>query len=347
MPALTVLMPVYNSEKYLAEAMDSILGQTFQDFEFLIIDDGSSDQSQAIIHSYQDPRIRFYQNEQNLGISQTLNKGIKLANASLIARMDADDISYPLRLEKQYAYMQENPSCAMVSCLVKVITENGELVRMDDFKSAYFYYNLTFICWIYHPTVLYRKEAVEAVGEYSVSYAEDFDLFWKISRRYKIHNLPEVLLDYRTTSQSLHQVLKKKEYEAAQKQQILRNLRYYAGEEYHVSDKFIDCFQHDFTKILKEQEVDSLVECIQELDYVNARIFEKANVNLDLPATKEAAFYKKEFIVSALARKLPRKTAILFLLKLGRLQLLAHICLTHLTRLITNKLFPTQTHPQA
>ncbi len=88
MPAISVLMPVYNSERFLPEAIDSILNQTFQDFEFLIIDDGSTDNSLEIIRSYKDPRIQLYQNDQNSGISPTLNRGIQLAKSDLIARMD-------------------------------------------------------------------------------------------------------------------------------------------------------------------------------------------------------------------------------------------------------------------
>src|SRR5690242_1454586 len=111
---LTVLMPVYNAERFLREAIDSILAQSLQQFEFLIIDDGSTDSSVDIIRSYTDSRIRFIQNERNLGISATLNKGIELSKTELIARMDADDISYPTRLEKQYQYFLTHPDCALL-----------------------------------------------------------------------------------------------------------------------------------------------------------------------------------------------------------------------------------------
>ena len=94
-------MPVFNGEKYLREAIDSILNQTLTDFEFLIIDDGSRDNCVQIISSYSDPRIKFVRNDTNLGISKTLNRGIEMASAEYIARMDADDISYPTRLQKQ------------------------------------------------------------------------------------------------------------------------------------------------------------------------------------------------------------------------------------------------------
>ncbi len=89
-----------------------------------------------------------------MGISATLNKGVQLAPAACIARMDADDISYPNRLEKQWNYFQANPDCSMVYCLVRVISKDGTLIRQDKFKSEHFYYNFAFICWIYHSTVM-------------------------------------------------------------------------------------------------------------------------------------------------------------------------------------------------
>src|SRR3712207_1463638 len=115
-PDVTVLMPVFNAEKYIRKSIESILNQTFKSFEFLIIDDGSRDNSAGIVRSYADSRIRFIQNDKNLGITATLNKGIELASCELIARMDADDFSYPQRLERQYAYFQKHPDCALVSC---------------------------------------------------------------------------------------------------------------------------------------------------------------------------------------------------------------------------------------
>jgi glycosyltransferase involved in cell wall biosynthesis len=162
-PKLTVLMPVYNAASYLHEAIDSILQQTFRDFEFLIIDDGSTDQSIAIVQSYKDPRIRFVRNETNAGIAATLNRGIELASCELIARMDADDISYPDRLQKQYDYMMHDSACALLSTWCRVVTAAGKHVRLERYTSRFFYYNLTFECWIYHPTVMFRKAAVKEV----------------------------------------------------------------------------------------------------------------------------------------------------------------------------------------
>ncbi|MBK0401904.1 glycosyltransferase [Adhaeribacter sp. BT258] len=315
MPSVTVLMPVYNAEKFLVEAMQSMLNQTFRDFEFIIIDDGSTDRSVEIVKTFGDPRIRFYQNEKNMGITKTLNKGIGLAQTEIIARMDADDISYPERLEKQYAYLQQNPDCAMVSCLVRVISEDKTFIRQDRFKSEHFYYNLTFICWIYHPSIMFRKSASESVHNYTVAYAEDYELFWQLTRRYKFYNLPEVLLDYRETSQSLNQVLKKTEYELAQQEQVLRNIRYYAGEHYIVPDCYLFCYRHNFGPILARNSINALVACIKELDFISLCIQAKPNVNRNAKAIKKAALHKRNYTIWSLAGKLPFFSRFLFLLQ--------------------------------
>ncbi|MBO0356793.1 glycosyltransferase [Hymenobacter sp. BT186] len=317
MPRLSVLMPVYNAEKFLAEAIDSILQQTFTDFEFIVIDDCSTDSSVAIVESYQDTRIRLYRNASNSGISYTLNRGIELAATDLIARMDADDISYPQRLQLQYDYLLAHPDCAMVSSFARMITEEKEVIRIDDFKSKLYYYNLTFSCWIYHPTVVYRKQAVQQVGMYSVPYAEDFDLWWQLSRLFVITTLPEVLLDYRVTSQSLHQVQKRQEYTQAQQDQILRNIRYYAGPEYYISANHVECLQHNFQPLLDEQSVSSVLECLRKLDFISSCILEKENPNLDKEDVVEGAFYKKLFIAHYYIDHLPKLKAALLAAKLG------------------------------
>jgi len=108
-PKVTVLMPVYNGEKYLNEAIDSILGQTFKDFKFLIINDGSTDGTADILKSYKDSRIKVTNNEKNIGLTKSLNKGLKMAKSEYIARMDADDISLPTRLQKQVEFMDSHP----------------------------------------------------------------------------------------------------------------------------------------------------------------------------------------------------------------------------------------------
>lgn len=304
-PRITVLMPVFNAERFLREAIDSILAQSFKPFEFLIIDDGSTDQSAAIIASYTDPRIRFVQNEKNLGITPTLNKGISLASCELIARMDADDISHPQRLQKQFGYMKRNPECALLSTWARVVSEDKKFIRLERYRSNFYYYNLTFECWMYHPTIMFRKSAVEQVGMYSMPYSEDFDLFWKMSTRFVIANLPEALVDYRISPTSLNTVLRKTEYEIANEQNVLRNIRYYMGEDFQLSHASLECLRHNFKPMINHYSLPAVLECLSVLDTITQRILEKDNVNRDSKSIRRARYFKRKFIISEISKALP------------------------------------------
>lgn len=310
---ITILMPVYNAATFLREAIDSILNQSFPFFEFLIIDDGSTDDSADIINSYDDDRIIFYQNERNLGISATLNKGIELASCELIARMDADDISYPDRLAKQYQFMSANPECAMVSSWAKVVTEDRRLVRLEKYRSPYYYFNLTFECWIYHPTVMFRKAAVTSIGMYSMPYSEDYDLFWKLSTQFHIANIPEALVEYRLSGTSLNTVLKKEEYDIANEENVLRNIRYYMGDDFHISKPALECLRHNFGPIVRRNDLRDIFETLGILDRITEKILERDNPNRDVQAINEARFYKRQFIISELGKELPTLRAVLLL----------------------------------
>lgn len=291
-------MPVCNAEKYLREAIDSIIHQTLTDFEFLIIDDGSTDNSIDIINSYTDSRINLICNEKNLGISATLNKGIEIASTELIARMDADDISYPDRLQKQYDFFQNNPGFALLSTSTRVVSSDNKPVRIDKFDNAYYYYNLNFICWMYHSTIMYKRSVVIDVGKYAVPYSEDFDLFWQISRKYKIYNLKEVLLDYRECDESLSTTTKREEYENSQHEQVLRNIHYYTGSNYHLTYNEIECFRHNFLPLLQQNNCEAIVACLKKLEFISVCISKAGNVNNNSIAVQEAAYHKKEFILN-------------------------------------------------
>lgn len=303
MAVVTVLMPVYNAEKFLGEAIESILSQTFTDFDFLIIDDASTDRSASIIEGYSDPRIRVVRNEVNLGISGTLNKGIELSHTELIARMDADDISHPTRLQKQINYFEQHADCALLSTWTRIITEDKKEVKAEKFKTEYYYYNLNFDCWIYHPTVMYKRSAVLDVGGYSTRYGEDFDLFWKLTRKYPFGNIEEVLLDYRVTSQSLHQVTHKKEYDEAVSEQVARNIRFYTGEDFEINKEDILFFQFNIDPLVK-QNVFAIVTALNKFNRVNAAIVAKQDVAKDRQHVIEAIFYRKRFLWSLLRQRL-------------------------------------------
>ncbi len=316
-PRVTVLMPVYNGERFLNEAIESILAQSFAHFEFLIIDDGSTDRTAEIVNSYHDPRIRFCRNERNLGISATLNKGISLAGSDLIARMDADDISQPDRLRKQYNYMCIHPQCAMVSSWAEVITEDKRFIRLERYRSEFYYYNLTFECWIYHPTVMFRRSCVEAVGMYSQMYSEDYDLFWKISTRYRIGNIAESLVRYRLSPTSLNTVLKKAEYDQANEANVLRNIRYYMGEDYALPKESLECLRHNFEPIIASGDISSAVTALNALDDITEKIIERSNPNRNTETLKEANYYKRKFIITELSKRLPLAKALALLSQLG------------------------------
>lgn len=316
-PVVTVLMPVYNARKHVREAVESILSQTFRDFEFLIIDDGSTDSTAELIQSYNDHRIRFIRNHENRGISSVLNQGLEAASCNLIARMDADDISYPDRLEKQVAWFRQDPQVALLSTWARVITAGGAPVRTEKWNPRYYYYNLNFACWIYHPTVMYRRDAVFSSGKYSTRYAEDHNLWWQVSRHYKMDHLPQVLLDYRLADDSLSRVTRKSEYDAAQKAQVLRNIRYYTGPDFSLNDEETQCLMMDCEALLNRASIQAIATAFRKLSYVNRCILEKPNINRNEEAIREAAAFKWEWTLSIFARHLPAWKFLLLLLRLG------------------------------
>lgn len=171
-PLVTVLMSVFNGEKYLREAIDSILTQTFSDFEFLIINDASTDRSREIILSYLDPRIRLIDNEENIGLTRSLNKGIDLAKGKYIARMDADDVSMPERLEKQVRFMEENPDIAVLGSWAYGIDGTGRINA--EFRTPIceeiIFKDLFFSNPLIHGSVMFDKKFVKNIGSYNPSF---------------------------------------------------------------------------------------------------------------------------------------------------------------------------------
>lgn len=208
MPKVTVLMAVYNGERYLREAMDSILGQTFRDFEFLIVDDGSDDSTTAIIGSFNDSRIRVIRNENNLGLTKSLNIGLRAAKGEYVARMDADDISLPERLERQVGYLDEHPDDALVGCPADVIGKDGQIIRRSLTPAPsrrMLYLKLAFGNVMAHSSAMFRRSVVEQLGGYDESYTQtqDYDLWFRIFRSHGAGMLDEVLIRWRSTPEGV------------------------------------------------------------------------------------------------------------------------------------------------
>jgi len=199
-PIVTVLMPVYNAEKYLAEAIESVLGQTFKDFEFLIINDGSTDTSADIINGYSDDRIRYVDNGENMALISTLNKGIALAKGKYIARMDADDICEPHRLETQLSFMEANPGFGVCGSWFQSIGRPGNSIAEYPTTDFLIRYTALYQCPFCHPTVVLRTSVLKEHNLlYSKDYphAEDYEFWLQLSRVTKMANIPESLLKYR------------------------------------------------------------------------------------------------------------------------------------------------------
>ncbi len=205
-PNITVLMPVYNAEKYLKEAIESILCQTCSNFELLIINDGSTDSSKSIINSYYDYRIRLINNKKNIGITKSLNKGLKLAKGKFIARMDADDVAYPTRLERQYNYMVENKIDFLGSYFhafneLNTINYIGE---SPQYHSSLLYHFCFRNCLV-HSSMMFIKKAVINIGGYDMNakHVEDYNLWCDAIKKYRFGVIPEALQKYRFNDESI------------------------------------------------------------------------------------------------------------------------------------------------
>lgn len=210
-PKISVLLPVYNGELYLREAIDSILNQTFQDFEFIIIDDGSTDESANIIRSYDNEKIIFFEQGENKGLISSLNKGLALARAPLIARMDADDISLPERLAFQRTWLHEHPEVDVLGTGRRFIDTDGNLsVRV---ACAHAEHKQIIECILHskkgtvlsHPTVMMRKAIVLQVGGYNEHFpvCEDMDLWLRVADFGNLHVISNPLLHYRRHKRSV------------------------------------------------------------------------------------------------------------------------------------------------
>lgn len=206
-PKVTVLMSVYNGKDYLAASVQSVLEQNFTDFEFLIIDDGSSDNSMSILQGIQDGRLRIVKNEQNLGLIRSLNKGIDLARGEYIARHDCDDLMLKDRLAQQVAFLDARPDVVLVGTWMQLINERDELLNAWCNPSAdlEIRWASLFNAAISHPSAMYRSRLARVLNGYSSDaiYAEDFDLWSRMAKHGKLANVPAILERYRIHGESV------------------------------------------------------------------------------------------------------------------------------------------------
>lgn len=256
-PKVTVLMPVYNCESFLKEAINSILDQTFKDFEFLIINDGSTDKTGEILKSYNDPRIKIINNKKNIGLTKSLNKGLRVAKGEYIARQDADDISLPLRLEKEVEILEKDHKVGLVGIRYEVIDEAGKsfgivkypttdkeikrlLMRENPFG---------------HGSVMLRKEYIENIGFYRTEfkYVQDLDFFLRISEKCEVVNISEPLYKFRISPNSLKKKVEQDRY-AALARELAKERRKFGKDKLQIGNKT------EIDKILKKIHSISWIE---------------------------------------------------------------------------------------
>lgn len=203
-PKISVLTAVYNSADLIRPAIESVLNQTFGDFEWVIINDATPDNSIEIIESYNDPRIKIYHNETNMGLAASLNKGLALCTGEYIARMDTDDVCSLNRFERQVAFMDDHTEIAIAGSWVN-LTGDWKGLWKTPVQHEEIQCKLLFNSAIAHPTVMMRKRDLDKHGlryDSKLKKIQDYDLWVRASQVVKLANIPEVLLDYRIDIQA-------------------------------------------------------------------------------------------------------------------------------------------------
>lgn len=208
LPKISVILPVYNGLHYLEEAINSVLGQSFKDFELIIINDGSTDGSERVIEKFDDPRIRYFKQE-NHGLPATLNIAIIHARGQYIARQDQDDICLPLRFQKQVEFLNAHPDVGMVGTCAEIWAGNERTDRVltHPTDEASLRFGLLFNNLFVHSSIMIRRSVFEQVGAYSEDKSrqppEDYELWSRVMKKFKVANLPEVLMVYREVPNSM------------------------------------------------------------------------------------------------------------------------------------------------
>ncbi|WP_181316219.1 glycosyltransferase [Photobacterium iliopiscarium] len=253
---ISVILPIYNADKYLHQALDSILNQTYKEFELICLDDGSTDNSLSIINKYaeQDNRVVIVTRE-NKGLIYSLNEGINLAKYNYIARMDADDISHPTRFSQQIEYLKKNKDVAVIGCSYNYINEKNEITGSRKlFSSSKYTRALSlFGSPFCHPSVMFNRNVIgdDLYYDENYKYAEDYELWIRLSSNYELNNLKEILLDYRVLSTSIS-----REHEIQQKEAMIKAIQNYRlDKKIKNTDTLVEFYLHgnnkfDFFKMI-------------------------------------------------------------------------------------------------
>lgn len=285
-PSVSIVMPVYNAEKFLAQSIDSILSQSFSDFEFLIFNDGSTDRCEEIVLSYSDERIRYFGDHVNKGYVVRLNEGIRAARGKYFARMDSDDIAAKDRLEVQIGLMEENPDISVCGSWYQLLSESGrklEVIRKYS-SDRLIRFKLLFSNPLCHPSVVIRREALEFIGSYDPEKqpAEDYDLWTKMANKYRFVNVPASLLMYRVHNQSVSSLFAPAQHAHAMASRSQYILKVTGLEIQDNLLSYFTSFEVKFFKGFTINEAENLLDRLTEIFVVPARSAERWLLNEEM-----------------------------------------------------------------
>lgn len=300
-PLLSVILPVYNAEKYIKESIYSVLNQTFSDFELIILNDGSKDNSDEVIKSINDDRIVYIEHA-NMGLAATLNKGIELSRANLIARQDNDDLSMPTRFQKQIEFFNHHPDYALLGTCAEIINENGEDKKMyldHPLKDAELKFALLFNNPFVHSSVMFKKQVIQKIGTYYTGKEvfEDYNLWSRVAQTDKVANLSDRLLKYREVNTSMSRTAN--DYKQKVINQSVNNIKLYLNnaDEKTVIDfvKYLsgtkETGNFNKTYLFIKETMFQLCENFSEKEKINKGLVEKE-------ALKQVLNFKRTYLNS-------------------------------------------------
>ena len=302
-PEISVLLPVYNAEKYLGETLQSLLNQTFKNFEIVLMDDGSTDRSVEIAEKFQDPRIKIYRNPENLGLVATLNRGLELSTGEFIARIDADDIALPERLEKQLSFMKTHPDCILLASDRALIDENG--IALPSFTSQprdpeIISWKLLTGNFITHPSVMLKKSLLpQNLFQEDYKHAEDYAAWLTICNLGTFQFLNERLIKYRLHPKSISKMHTETQVNSANRS-LLKYLKKTYNQEFSTESLAMWTTPQEAANYPMKAD---FYELLTWMNPLNKRFRQNWNFKLTLIALSH--YYRRLILLSCIFRKRP------------------------------------------
>lgn len=327
-PKISVILSVYNGEKYLKEAVESILNQTFSDFEFIIVNDGSTDDTEKILDEFNDRRIVRLNNDKNMGLVKSLNKGLAAAQGKFIARMDADDISKPERFEKQIKFLEKNSKIGVLGTAMEQIDAKGKKISVlcPPLNHKLILWKMFFECPIFHPTVMMRRDILEKVGGYDISFihTEDTDLWSRLYKLTRFANLSDVLHIRRLHNKSIISTQSDIQHKSGIiiKQRLFNEI---LGRE--VPSYIIEWFSQP-EKSLSRNQIKEIISLLVEL---HTKMFQGEKIDIETKKILQEDLEKRIMIISQGDRRFLIKKAV------SLLRRIIPVPLRHKIRMIIEK----------